>query len=123
MLLALREREVEGERGRCRPEGVAHPATQAFCQVADDPKPATGLDPSDARSVIGDSTVHPGTGTHQLDFDFAVAAVEAGVPDRVRQQLVDGQRQAPAPFRFQWQCIGRQKEVDVHAIELASRRP
>src|SRR6476660_3823982 len=68
-----------GERGRCRPEGVAHPATQAFCQVADDPKPATGLDPSEARSVIGDSAVHPGTGTHQLDFDSAVAAIKTGV--------------------------------------------
>jgi hypothetical protein len=58
---------------------VTHTAAQAFCQLANDPQTATRLDASEARSVVGYSTVHPGTGTHQLDFDFAVAAVEAGM--------------------------------------------
>jgi hypothetical protein len=97
VLLALRQREVQDERGRCRAEGVTHTAAKAFCQITNDPKPATRFDPCQARSVIGDSAVHPGTGTHELDLDFAVAAVEAGMADRVRHQLVDGERQEPAP--------------------------
>jgi hypothetical protein len=48
VLLALRQREVQGERGRCRTERVTHPAAQAFCQLADDPQAATRLDPSEA---------------------------------------------------------------------------
>ena len=102
------------------PKVLVDPAAQALCQLADDPQAATKLDPSQARSVVGHSTVHPGTGTHQLDFDFAVAAVETGMTDRVRHQLVDGQRQAPAPLRFQRQRVGRQQKVDVHAVQLAS---
>ena len=101
------------------PNELTHPATQALCQLADDPQAATRLDPSESRSVIGHTTVHPGTGTHQFDFDFAVAAVEAGMADRVRHQLVDGQRQAPAPLRFQRQRVDRQQKVDVHAVQLA----
>ena len=108
VLLALRQREVQDERGRCRAEAVTHPATQAFCQLADNSQTSTRLDPCQARSVIGDSAVHPGTGTHELDLDFALAAVEAGMADRVRHQLVDGERQAPAPLRFQRQCVDRQ---------------
>jgi hypothetical protein len=84
VLLALRQREVQDERHRCRAEGVTHPATQAFCQFGDNPQASTRLDPCQARSVIGDSAVHPGTGTHELDPDFALAAVETGMADRVR---------------------------------------
>jgi hypothetical protein len=73
--LAQGQREVQGGRAEC----VTHTAAQAFCQLANDPQTATRLDASEARSVVGYSTVHPGTGTHQLDFDFAVAAVEAGM--------------------------------------------
>ena len=39
--------------------------------------------------------------------------------DRVRHQLVDGQRQAPAPLRFHRQRVDRQQKVDVHAVQLA----
>ena len=122
MLLALGQREVQGERGPCRTERMTHPAAQALCQLADDPQAPTRLDPSESRSVIGHSTVHPGTGTHQLDFDDAFAVVEAGMPERIRHQLVDGQRQAPAPLRFQRQRVDRQQKVDVHAVQLAPAR-
>ena len=94
---------------------MVDPATQAFRQIADDPQAATKLDPSEAGSVVGHSTVHPRTGTHQLDFDLAVTTVEAGMPDCVRHQLVDGQRHAPAPLGFERQRVRRQQEMDVHA--------
>ena len=105
---------------RYRAGGTVDPATQAARQLAHDPQAATKPDPSKARAVVGDAAVDPGAGTHQLDFDFTISAIEAGMADRVRHQLVDGQRQAPAPLRLQRQRFSRQYKADVHAIQLAT---
>jgi hypothetical protein len=119
-LFSLRQRKVERERIPHRAGGAIEAATQAARQLAHDPQAATKLDPSKARAVVGDAAVDARARTHQADFYFAVSAIEAGMADRVRHQLVDGQRQAPAPLRLQQQRFSRQHEADVHAIQLAS---
>ena len=81
------------------------------------PRPSLILPRPEPLSVTRQFTHEPAR--ISSDFDFAVAAIEAGMADRVRHQLVDGQRQAPAPLQFQRQRIRRQQEVDVHAIQLA----
>jgi hypothetical protein len=99
---------------------MTDPATQAFRQIGDDPQTATNLDPSEARSVIGYPTVHPGTETHQLDLDFTVAAVEAGMPDSICYELMHDQPREQASLPFERQHLGRQQKTNIHAIELGS---
>jgi hypothetical protein len=99
---------------------MTDPATQAFRQIGNDPQTTTNLDPSEARSVIGYPTVHPGTETHQLDFDFAVAPVEIGMPDRICHQLMHDQPCQSASLGLERQRLGRQQKMNIHAVELGS---
>ena len=82
------------------------------------PRPSLILPRPEPLSVTRQLTHEPAR--ISADFDFTVSAIEAGMADRVRHQLVDGQRQAPAPLRLQRQRFSRQHEADVHAIQLAS---
>ena len=83
-LLAWGQAKVERARIPCRAGGAVDAATQAARQIAYDPQAATKLDPSEARAVVGDPTVHPSARAHQLNFDFAISAIEVGMADRVR---------------------------------------
>jgi hypothetical protein len=77
---------------------------------------------SAVRTSIGDPAADRLACKSQLDFDQSIPTLEIRMSHRIGYQLVDGQREPPAPLRLQPQRVRRKYELYVHAIQSGSTR-
>jgi hypothetical protein len=52
----------------------------------------------------------------QFDLDLTNPTVEARMSRCIHHQLVDGHPEAPAPLRFERQCVGLKCEMDADRL-------